>query len=122
VRVVSDPRRSAKMKHPSKWPWIARFPAFILVLIPVWFGPILATLYFLSLFGLFRKIGSTAGFVVSGIVLIGWSCFVMKFFVHTRVEPYFNIQSMQNKNHELFEPEPVHSLRDWLRLMFIGRK
>jgi hypothetical protein len=92
------------------------------ILLTLWWMPILLALIALSRWGVFEMIGSGWGFVLGGAVLIGWSSFAMRFVIHTRVEPFFNIRSMQNRNEHLFTPEPVHSFRDWLRLMFLGRR
>ena len=84
--------------------------------------PILLALTAFSRWGLFEMIDIGWGFVLCGAVLIGWSSFIMRFVIHTRVEPFFNIRSMQNPNEHLFTTEPVHSFRDWLRFMFLGRR
>jgi hypothetical protein len=110
------------MKHPSKWPWLLRFPFFIVILLTLWWIPILLALLALSRFGVFEMFGRGWGIVLAGVVLLGWSGFIIRFVIHTRVEPFFNIRSIQNRNGHLFTPEPVHSFRDWLRLMFLGRR
>lgn len=110
------------MKHPSKWPWLLRFPIFFMSLLMLWWMPILLALLALSHFRVFEMAGSGWGLVLGGVVLFGWSGFIMKFVIHTRVEPFFNIRTMQNRNGHLFTPEPVRSFRDWLRLMFLGRQ
>jgi hypothetical protein len=109
------------MKHPSRWPWLLRFPVFIAILLILWWGPILAALVGLSAWGVFKAVGSGWGFVLGGVILLGWSSLIMKFVIHTHIEPLFNIRSMQNSHKELFTPEPVHSFREWVRLMFFGR-
>lgn len=109
------------MKHPSRWPWILRYPIFGVILIALWWGPIGMAVWGLKAFGVFESIGGGATFILAGAVLFGWSSFIMKFVIHTRVEPLFNIRSLQNPHKELFTPEPVRSVRDWLRLMFFGR-
>jgi len=76
----------------------------------------------LSWLSVFEKVGTYPGLIIAGVVLFGWSSFIMKFVIHTRVEPFFNIKSAQNRHDDLFEPEPIHSFRDWLRFMFLGRK
>lgn len=110
------------MKHPSKWPWIFRFPIFGVIVLTLWWGPILLALMVLSKRGVFELVGSGWGFVLGGAILFGWSSFIMRFVIHTRVEPFFNIRSMQNRREHLFTPEPVNSFREWLRLMFLGRR
>jgi len=110
------------MKPVAKWPWLLRFVLFIPVLLILWWGPIVFMLDALSWMGIFEKVGPTPKFILAGVVLFSWSIFIMRFVIHTRVEPFFNIQSAHNKRNELFEPEPIHSFRDWVRLMFIGRK
>jgi hypothetical protein len=110
------------MKHPSKWPWVLRFPIFVVILLTLWWMPILLALVALSSSGVFEMIAGGWAFVLGGVVLFGWSSFIMRFVIHTHVEPFFNIRSMQNRDEHLFTPEPVHSFRDWLRLMFVGRR
>lgn len=109
-------------KHPSKWPWVLRFPVFLVIVITLWWAPMVLALMALSRWGIFEMIGNSGGFVLCGVVLFGWSSFIMKFVIDTRVEPFFNIRSLQNRSGHLFTPEPVHSFRDWLRLMFLGRE
>jgi hypothetical protein len=75
----------------------------------------------LSALHVFTAIGTGVGFIIGGAILIGWSTFIMKTLVHPHIEPFFNIRSMQNPHKELFTEEPVHSFRNWLRLMFRGR-
>lgn len=110
------------MRPVSKWPWLFRFVVFVPVLVSLWWGPIVLMLTALSRLGVFEKVGTYLGFILACVVLFSWSSFVMKFVIHSHVEPFFNIQSVHNKRDELFEPEPIHSFRDWVRHMFIGRK
>lgn len=109
------------MKHPSRWPWLLRFPLCVAVIVTVWLGPI--ALGWLAL--KHWRTGPEDEAIVEGVlgvvILFGWSAFIMRVLVHPIIEPFFNIQSLQNKRHELFTPEPVHSFRDWLRLTFRGR-
>lgn len=93
-----------------------------MIVLTLWWGPILLALIALSKWRVFELVGSGWGFLIGGVILFGWSTFIMRFVVHTRVEPFFNIRSMQNRREHLFKNEPVNSFRDWLRLMFLGRR
>ncbi len=108
------------MKHPSRWPWFLRAPLCLIIILALWWGPLFLLLVGFVRWGVFENLGSEASFLVGGAVLVGWSAFIMKAVVHPRIEPFFNVRSMQNPHKELFTPEPVHSFRDWLRLMFRG--
>jgi len=110
------------MKNLAKWPWLVRFALFVPVLLCLWWGPIIVLLHLLSRLGVFGKVGVTGGFIISVTILWAWSSFIMKSFIHTRVEPFFNIKSAQNPHDDLFVSEPIVSFRDWLRFMFLGRK
>jgi hypothetical protein len=105
------------MRHPSRWPWLLRFPLYGLILILIWWGPI--ALLWNGMIAL-KIEGSIA--VLLGIgMLIGWSGFIMKTVVHPLLEPFFNLRSTQNPHKELFTPEPIYSFRDLLRVLFVGR-
>jgi len=109
------------MKHPSRWPWLLRFPLWFVAVVTVWLGPLALVFYGLSHLLRGAELGVLLEFVLYVGIMFAWSTFIMRVLVHPIIEPFFNIQSMQNKRHELFTPEPVHSFRDWLRLMFRGR-
>jgi hypothetical protein len=107
------------MKHPSRWPWIIRGPLCVFLILIVWWGPGVLMFMAIRKFRDFLDSGTAALLAIA--VLWAWSWFVMKFVVHTRIEPFFNIRSLQNRNEHLFTPEPVNSWRDWVRLVFRGR-
>ncbi len=75
----------------------------------------------LSKYGVLSALGAGLDLLLLAAVLWGWSAFIMQTVVHPHIEPFFNIRSFQNKRGELFTPEPVHTVRDWFRLMFRGR-
>ncbi len=109
------------MKHPSRWPWVLRFPLCLAAILAVWMGPIALMWWGLSRWAKQDETDAQVEWVLGVIVLLGWSHLIMRTVVHRYIEPFFNIQSLQNKRDELFTPEPVHSFRDWLRMMFRGR-
>lgn len=114
---LDPPVFQLRMRHPSRWPLLLRFPLYGLILVLIWWGPI-ALLWNGML--VLEIEGPMA--VVLGIgMLIGWSSFIMKTVVHPHLEPFFNIRSTQNPHKKLFTPEPVHSFRDLLRVLFVGR-
>lgn len=105
------------MRHPSRWPWLLRFPLCGLILLLIWWGPI--ALFLTGMLALEIE-GSIVALLGIGM-LIGWSNFIMKTVVHPHLEPFFNIRSTQNPHKELFTPEPVNSFSDFLRMLFVGR-
>jgi hypothetical protein len=109
------------MKPPSKWPWLIRFPIFIVTVVIFWVVPIVAGLAAISKFGVFKILHGWWASIPFWAIAIGWSHVVMKYWLHPHVEPFFNIRSNQNPYTHRFTPEPVNSFRDWLRLMFLGR-
>ena len=109
------------MKHPSKWPWLIRFPLFVATMVMFWFVPIVAAVAAVSRLDVLKILHGGWDVVPFGVILLGWSHLVMKYWIHPHVEPFFNIRSFQNPHVYRFTPEPVRSFRDWLRLMFLGR-
>jgi hypothetical protein len=84
------------MKHPSEWPWIVRAPLGAFVALLVWWGPILAVV--ISMPRWTESLDLVPTFIIAATILGGWSWWAMRFVVHKRIEPYFDIRSLQNPN------------------------
>lgn len=110
-----------RIKHPSRWPWLLRAPLCIAATLLVWWGPPLGLILALTSWEPLRGVSGVIRAVVAIVFLFGWSIFILRTVVHAYIEPFFNLRSQQNPHHDRFTPEPVHSIRDWLRLMFRGR-
>lgn len=109
------------MKHPSRWPWLLRAPLCAAAILAIWWGPVILMLVGLKASGAFAALDGGVAFLLACAILFGWSWFVERTIVHPRIEPFFNIRSSRNPHTDRFTLEPVHSFRDWLRLMFLGR-
>jgi len=108
------PKKKNKKKHKAKrpkgprknvwhWPVIVRFPLSIICTLLIWWGPLVLTFLLISHYSLLENVDSNIAFIACGILLFGWSHLSMKYIIHTKIEPYFNIQSRQNPYDELFK-------------------
>jgi hypothetical protein len=68
-----------------------------LIILALWWGPILLAFMLLTSWNGMEQLDGAVIFVVYSIVLLGWSSFIMKYVVHRRIEPFFQIRSLQNR-------------------------
>jgi hypothetical protein len=110
------------MKHPSSWPYILRMPACMFLVCLVWWGPLILALMAVKHWGRPPEIPKDEFNVLAVLFFFGCSAFILRTLCHRVIEPYFNVQSLQNRNSHLFRPEPLYftSLRQWARWMFVS--
>ena len=112
------------VKHPSRWPFLLRLLACMALTCLVWWPPLIGAALAINYWGwppAFTQ-GERTAFMV--LFLFGWSFLIMRTLVFRVIEPYFNVQSLQNPFRHLFRPEPLYfrSFREWCRWMFRGKE
>ncbi len=101
---------------------ILRMPACGLLVCLVWWGPLVPLILAIKYWGRPPEIPQNEFGVLMALVFLGWSILITTTLCHRVIEPFFNVRSLQNRNRDLFRPEPYYftSFREWARWMFVG--
>jgi hypothetical protein len=86
----------------------------------VWWPPLIAGMLAVKHWGWPPEFTTGERTALTLLFCVGWTFFIMRTLVFRIIEPYFNVQSLQNPFHHLFRPEPrsFGSFRAWARWMF----
>lgn len=86
----------------------------------VWWGPLIFGLLAIKRWGWPPEFSEYERYALQLLFFFGWSIFIIRTLVHRVIEPYFQVQSLQNPHHHLFRPRPAYygSFREWIQWTF----
>jgi len=108
------------MKHPSRWPYILRMPACVVLVCVVWWTPLILGFLAIKRWGFPPEFTEGERLAFTLLFFFGWSILIMRTLIFRVVEPYFQVKSHQNPFNHLFRPQAefFQSFREWFDWTF----